>query len=578
MKIINNKIAALIIVAAGLSACADAGFDSGLKYEKPSDMSMKEYLNQFGILKSYVQKAEGSPFTIGTAVSIDDIQAGGLAFSTLVNNFELADLGATLTPLSVVNDAAEYDFGGFTFASDLVSAAGVAVFGGNLMSDQNQRAAYNNALIAPTELPAEKGYTTIDFENYEIGATVPMIGTYTGDENTSATGVVTQGDESHGKVLTVKANQGLPRIHIKLDEGRTLADCKSVMMDMKLRKGKYGSGMRIMIDKTMLNPNKSAADYGYAEDDKWKDRGILINFVREGDNVEKGSVAIPADLLSLKEFYFVIGSASGDWQADIDNIRFTWESPAQTIEKTNEEKKELLTAELEKWITGFVKAGNESVTAWNVVCDPFDDVVDENSFLWRDYLGGTVATARTAVSMARAASEKNLKLFVANTFYQGEDMAGTARKLTDWVREVENGTDSGTPAKVAIDGYTIRLNAIYSAEVSRQKHNEEEITTLFEALVTTGKPIRIADLSVMYEDELGNYVTSSDVLGGERERVGQYMAFIISQYRKLIPEAAQYGVSLAGMTDTVGESSLCPWTSDFERTEIYEGLINGLSE
>ena len=578
MKYLNNKIATALIIASGLVSCADSDFDSGLKYEKPDDISMKEYLNQFVVLKSYEQKAEGSPFTLGVTLSAADLQTKGLAYSTLVNNFDMVDLSGSLMPATALSEIGDYEFGTLTTAADVATGGGLTVFGGNLLSNQNQRKEYNDKLIAPTEIPAESGTTVIDFEDYELGATVPMVATWTLGENTSATGVITQGDEAHGKVLTITANQGLPKIHVKLDEGKTLANCKYLLMDMKLRAGMYGAGMRIGFNNTLFDPQKNAASYGYQQNDTWKDRGIRIEFVREGDDVTAGSIAVPNSMLDLNEFDLIIGSASGDWQADIDNIKFGWENPAIKIEKTEEEKKELLTKELDTWITGMIKAGGENVTAWNVVCDPFDNAIDENSFMWRDYMGGSVESAKIAVAIARKSSEKSLQLFVLNTFYQGEGMSSTADKLIDWVSEVEANTGATDAEPTLIDGYNIRLNAIYSGNVSRQKNNEKEIAELFERLASTGKMIRISDLSVMYEDELGNFVTASDVLSGERERVGQYIAYILKQYLKLIPANQQYGVSFAGMTDVSGGSNLCPWTSGFERTEIYEGIVNGLSD
>lgn len=578
MKHINNKIMAIVLVSGLLYSCADGDFNSGLTYEKPDDVSMSDYLNQFGVLKSYYQKEDGSTFTLGTTISGSDIQAKDLAYSTLVSNFDLADLTGSYTPTTCLNDAGEYDFSAVTTSADIAVGGGISVFGGNLMSYQDQRTDYLTKLIAPTVTPAEKGNKVIDFEDYSIGDNVDMVSTTAPSTiNATATGVITQGNETHGKVLTVTAAQGLPRIHVKLDDGLTLGDCTYVMMDMKLRAGMYGWGMRIGFDGQLFSPNQNAAGYGYKQDDKWKEEGILIKFVRSGENAPAGTVALPDDLLALNEFDFIIGSASGDWRADIDNIKFHYEKEGSTIERTDEEKKEILSPELEEWISGMVKAGGESITAWNIVSNPFDEEVEENTFNWSEYLGGSAETARTAVGMARSASENTLKLFVLNDCYQNEDMGAAADKLIKWVDEVESSTTSnGT--NVSVDGYNIKLNVVFSNNDSRQEANEQEITELLTKLAATGKLIRISGLNVLYEDELGNYVTAANVLTGERERAGQYLAYIIKQYRELVPSSQQYGVSIASMTETSDGSILCPWTSNYERTEIYEGIVNGLAD
>lgn len=567
-----------ILIGAMFTSCADGNFDSNLTFEKPEELSKSEYLNQFDVLKSYYQKDNGSIFMLGTTMTTSDVQAKDLAYSTLVNNFDLVDFTGCYEPITSLNDAGELDFSGLTTAANIATSSGITVFGGNLLSNQNQRAEYLNGLIAPTITPAEKGNTIIDFEDYAIGDKVDMVSTTSPTTiNTTATGVITQGDEAHGKVLTVTSAQGLPRIHVKLEDGLTLADYTYVMMDMKLRAGMWGWGMRIGFNETLLSPNQNAAGYGYKQDDKWKDEGILIKFVHEGEDTPAGTIALSNELLALNEFDFIIGSASGDWRADIDNIKFHYEKDGETIEKTAEEKEEIISSELNDWITNKVKAGEDNITAWNVICNPFDEVLDDNSFMWSNYLGGSTESVQTAISMARSASEKNLKLFVLNNFYQGEDMRTTAASLIDWVNNIEN-TSLASGENTVVDGYNIKLNAIYSGDVSRQEVNEQEVTNLLETLATTGKLIRISDLNVLYEDDLGNYVSSSDAVSGERERVGQYIAFIIKQYRKLIPAEQQYGISISGMNETSNGSNLCPWTSDFERTEIYEGIVNGLSD
>jgi len=578
MKHINNKIMALMLVGATLSSCADGDFNSGLTFNKPEDVSMSDYLNQFGVLKSYYQKDDGSTFTLGATISGSDLQAKDLAYSTLVTNFDLADLTGSYTPMTCLNEAGEYDFSGVTTSADVAVNGGVAVFGGDLLSIQNQRTEYLEGLIAPTVTPAEKGNTVIDFEDYAIGDKVDMVQTYSQTTiNSSATGEITQGDETHGKVLTVKANQGLPRIHVKLADGLTLGNYTYVMMDMKLRAGMYGHGMRIVFNGVGSNI-QNAASYGFSQNDKWRDEGIVIKFVREGEGTTGGNtVALSDDILALNEFDFSIGSASGDWRADVDNIKFHYEKEGSTIERTDEEKKEILSPELEEWISGMVKAGGENITEWNVVSNPFDDNVDENTFDWSEHLGGPAETARTAIGMTRAASDGTLKLFVSNSCYQNEGMGATADKLISWVNDVE-GTAAADGSQATIDGYNIKLNAVYSGEESRQEANEQEVTELLTKLAATGKLVRISGLNVLYEDERGNYVTAANVLSGERERVGDYLAYIIKQYRKLIPSSQQYGVSIASMTETSGGSILCPWTSGYERTEIYEGLVNGLAD
>lgn len=54
------------------------------------------------------------------------------------------------------------------------------------------------------------------------------------------------------------------------------------------------------------------------------------------------------------------------------------------------------------------------------------------------------------------------------------------------------------------------------------------------------------------------------------------MAFIMQEYRRLIPADKQYGISISGITETNTGYKLCPWTSDYNRNEMYEGIVDGL--
>ena len=90
MKYIN-KIALCALLVACVS-CVDQ-YDATITMpEKPTDVATQEYLNTFDLLKSYINRNVNSPFRLAAIVSPADFQAKGLAYSTLVNNFEGIDI------------------------------------------------------------------------------------------------------------------------------------------------------------------------------------------------------------------------------------------------------------------------------------------------------------------------------------------------------------------------------------------------------------------------------------------------------------------------------------------------------
>lgn len=745
MKYIN-KIALCALSVACVS-CVDQ-YDATIAVpEKPTDVATQEYLNTFDLLKSYINRNTNSPFRLAATVSPADFQAKGLAYSTLVNNFEGIDINEAYIPADMQDTDGTYDFTDVKSIGNAAQEVGVTIYGGALCSNQGQPVAYLNKLIAPEVIPvvSEKGTTIFcDFESDAIGTAYPSvqkfdddritievardpagsdgkvlqvgpkkevseyhlpmldvklpagktlgdmkelifdvywdgsgsdadlrvyilppgwtnrdqyrsqvsglnsrgvtknkwarkvaipieseswfaslkgltefqiaIGLCTGNPmlyfdnigftwETVANGATTinfEADElgtsypmtngnqaiveedpdgKSGKVLHVGTSESFcnytyPKFNVKLENGMTLGDYNSISLDMYLigsKNGKFGSGMRVVINGTELNCGWGPAVFG-CSDNVWGRGLINISLLKEGEGTTgEGKVVIPTELASLNEFEMAIGSGSGEWHAYIDNISFHWQKEGGdiVIEKTPEEKKTILTSELGKWITGMVKAGGENITIWDAICEPLDDTNDAKTFKWAEYLGDK-EYARTAVKIARESSESEIKLFIGNSFNQYNDIVSSIDKLVAMVNEWQE--DNVT----VIDGYNIRLQAIYSENADELEASKKQITKMLEQLAATGKAVRLSNLSMIYEDTAGNFVSTSKIASVQRERAAKYMEFIIKEYFRIISPENQYGISFSSMTETSGGSNICPWTSGYGRTEMYEGIVNGL--
>lgn len=427
-----------------------------------------------------------------------------------------------------------------------------------------------------------KGSTVINFEGDNLNTVYPMVESGAGAAGGGTATVVEDPDGETGHVLYIdKAVHSFPEFTVKLADGKTLGDYTGMSMDMRLSNGEYGSGMFVKINGQLITLGQNADKYGFDEDKKWKRGGVFVTFVKEGTYTALGkdvpatTIEIPNAVKDLNEITFAIGSSSGNWTAYIDNLIFVWEAKPQHIEMTEEEKKALFTKEMEKWIGGMVYAGvNEmkSVKAWNIIANPLDKTVNDNTFNWGEYLG-EVEYARTAVKIARDTVKNanvDLELFVSNTFGQYDEMGNMADELISLVDAWE--ADNVTK----IDGYNILLNAIYSKDVVFQEGNKTMITNLFDKLGKTGKLIRVSDLSMMVEELDGNFIAINKLTEEDRAAAASYMAFIMQEYRRLIPADKQYGISISGITETNTGYKLCPWTSDYNRNEMYEGIVDGL--
>lgn len=421
-------------------------------------------------------------------------------------------------------------------------------------------------IVMNYELPGT-GITKIDFSKDALGTSYPMTN---GNQ-----AVIEDNPEGSGKVLHVgtaatPCSYSYPKFTVKLQNGRTLGDYTGLSLDMYLIDGKggWGSGMRVVINGQEFNSGQGPFGFG-CESNKWGRDKIYITFLKEGETAGGGKIAIPNSMKDLTEIELAVGSGSGEWHAYIDNVCLHWKADDTIIEKTPEEKKNLFTEELNKWIGGIVNAGGETVKVWNIIGEPLDKSVDSNTFNWGEYLGD-VEYARTAVKLARDTAKVDLNLFISNTFNQQDEMDQKADEMVALVKSWE--ADNVTK----IDGYNIVLHAVYSKNATVQKRNEEMITALFDKLAQTGKSVRVSDLSMMVENVDGNFIQTSKLTADERTAAANYMAFIMKEYRKAITSDKQYGISISSMTETSTGNKVCPWTSGYNRNGMYEGIVEGL--
>lgn len=402
---------------------------------------------------------------------------------------------------------------------------------------------------------AAAGTTDIGFEKDGEGTSYPMT-------NGSTATVVQDPAGKYGKVLQVgtadkKAAQSFPTFKVKLEPGRTLKDYTQLSMDMYVMDGGWGQGIKVFINGHEFNCGKGPFAFG-CQANQWSS-AISVKFLADGNSGD-GNIVIPAELRNLTEFDLAVGSASGAWYAYVDNIRLHWKADDTIIPKTDEEKAALMTAEMKKWTGGILGAGGATVKAWNIIGEPLSTNADGNTFNWAGILG-TEGYARTAIQLARDTAATELDLFVSQTFDAGDDLAAKADELIALVGSWE------ADGKTRIDGYNILLHATTALP-------REAVSTLLSKLGQTGKHVRLSDLSIAVAGDDGKALPTNQLTDGQRSEAIGLMAYILQQYRQLVPAGQQYGLSFATLTE--GGTTLSPWTAGWNRNTMYEGVVNGL--
>ncbi len=280
-----------------------------------------------------------------------------------------------------------------------------------------------------------------------------------------------------------------------------------------------------------------------------------------------------------------------------DDIVFEIERTGNTIPLTPEEKAEILTAEMERWVKAMMEATEGKVKAWDVVNEPLSGgprgqrydlqhaaTSDNpaNKFYWQDYLGDNYV--RVPIKFARQYFAENggnpddLKLFINDYNLESDwDDNQKLKSLLQWIEQWES--DGVTK----IDGIGSQMHVSYSLNPTTQKSKEEHIVKMYQLLASSGKLVRITELDMGITDENGNAIKTADLTFEQKMKMSDYFKFIVEKYFEIIPVSQQYGICAWAQTDSPEGSGwragepIGLWDLNYSRKPAYGGFADGLS-
>jgi endo-1,4-beta-xylanase len=246
------------------------------------------------------------------------------------------------------------------------------------------------------------------------------------------------------------------------------------------------------------------------------------------------------------------------------------------IEKTPEEKKEIITNALEDFIKGMMTATKEYVKAWDVVNEPMSDWPDQyalktgigkaemadDEFYWQDYMGKDYAVK--AIEFARKYGNTNDLLFIND--YGLEGGGNKCKGLIAYVEYVES-----KGAKV--DGIGTQMHIDINT-------NKDNIVSMFQLLAATGKLIKISEL------DIGVGVKTPQATAEMYARQADMYKFVIEKYFEIIPKAQQYGITIWSPLDSPDNEysfwrrgePIGIWTEGFVRKPAYKAVTEALGK
>jgi endo-1,4-beta-xylanase len=244
----------------------------------------------------------------------------------------------------------------------------------------------------------------------------------------------------------------------------------------------------------------------------------------------------------------------------------------QIIHKTEEEKKSLITAALDTWISGMMTVTKSHVKAWDVVNEPMDDgkpyelktaagraTIAADEFFWQDYLGKDYAV--TAFNLARKYGNPDDKLFIND--YNLEYNLDKCKGIIEYTKYIES-----KGAKVDGIGTQMHIDI---------KSDKSKIQEMLRLLAATGKLVKISELDI----GLGAVKTENATAAQYQDQAEMYK-FVIDKYFELIPAAQRYGITIWSPMDSPEESSwragepVGIWTEGYVRKLAYSYVAEAL--
>lgn len=313
---------------------------------------------------------------------------------------------------------------------------------------------------------------------------------------------------------------------------------------------------------------------------------------------------------NAKRLLLNIGKYAGTLYIDDFEVYYTKSS--NSIPLTAEEKKNILTSAMQKWISGMMQATEGKVKAWDLINEAVSGGGNVNGFYalqteatsehnpqdfyWQDYftpeMYGPIVekAARDAYAAVEGTNPADLKLFINDYNLESDwDSNKKVKSLVYWIGVWENkGKELGWNTK--IDGIGTQMHIDYYENPQTLESKKKAIQNMLKIMAETGKLVRISEIDMGYVDKDGNDVTTAqleklpiDERVAKEKAMAEHYKWIIEQYFKIVPVSQQYGICQWCLTDSPTDSGWRPgqpvglWNLNYQRKPAYGGFADGLA-
>lgn len=567
MKRLNRVIGSSLIAGLFLNSCAKHEI---LNYsvEKPESVIAQEDIDSYTPLLTYIDRSAHPNFKWGVALNMDDYLNKGVMYRLVNRNFEEMVVGYEMKHASIVQDEGELDL---SKVEQMVKAAkenNMKLFGHTLTWHSGQNATYLNSLIAPVLLPPGSapvpgGINVPALSGYALKMTNPsVVNAWEAQAAYDITGIENN-TEYILKITARGSKAGNIGLDLQATSNYTGDSFGSIAFTTDYKEYVLKLKTTAVRNRFIINFGQFAGTV-YVDEISLKKVGNDTEIIPGGD-FEKGI----GGWFGWGNSSTRIQSAEGEGYGGPGGIR---------IVKTAEQKKEILTEALEKFISGMLSVTKDYVNAWDVVNEPMSDWPDQfalktgvgktdlaaDEFYWQDYLGKDYAVK--AIQFARKYGNPNDILFIND--YGLEGGGNKCKGLIEYVNYVES-------KGVKVDGIGTQMHMNITT-------NKDHIVSMYKLLAATGKLIKVSELDI----GLGENVKTVNATAEMYKQQAEMYQFVIEKYFEIIPKAQQYGITIWSPLDSPDRENsywrrgepIGIWTESFVRKPAYKAVAEALQK
>ena len=535
--------------------------------QDPDGTPSYDNLEAYDYLRNYVDRTRYPNFKVGAAIPVSDFLKKSQRYDMAVNNLDEMTAENAMKPYIQRPDVRN-DFSKVEAFLDEAQKAGVSVYG-HTLAQHSQHTPYLYEVVKgrKIEVPSSEAGPQVLFEDDFQGGSASLACWGNGCSADNVDGAFVVSNPS-------KVDEWQAQVAFDVQE----PFIPGHIYQLKFRiKGSAEGDIRPFL-QNFNDGYVSVGDFQtIAFDTEWKEVDVTVECIAEGG----------------LRVIFNIGNFAGDIYFD-DLVFIDTDSCYAYEPYTEQELKEVVAAEMDRWIKAIMEVTATRVSAWDAVNEPIADTDSDgdgihelhtgwggtNTFFWQDYLGD-IDYVRIVVEKARKyyaqyGGKEPLRLFINDYCLESHwDDNTKLRSLIHWINLWE--ADGVTK----IDGIGSQMHTSYSENPESQKSREEHYVKMLQLMVDTGKLVRISELDLGYEDRNGRVLMSSEMTDEQHRAMAGYYEFIVSKYLEIVPPEQQYGIAHWAPVDPSQDSwrggePVGLWDSDYNRKYAYAGFADGL--